>query len=86
MKDTRKQTIAGRPINPFLAGVSIGALWGAWHVPQIVGAGSLLDFAADVLALMIVSGGVCALAIEGILTGTKISRSKAPGASLDIRR
>jgi hypothetical protein len=73
-----------RLINPVLSGIAIGALWGAMNVPEEITIGPLLQFAAIVLAVMIVAGGILAVLSEALAIATMFvrpsGRSKLPGS------
>jgi hypothetical protein len=75
-----------RLINPALSGISIGALWGATHVPEEVTIGPLLQFAAIVLAVMIVAGGLLAVLSQAVAIGMAFIRPSGQAKSPDSRR
>jgi len=57
----------GRPVRPFLAGVGIGAAWGAFHLPVALFSVAAGGFAAEVIAVGILAGGLIAALMEGFI-------------------
>lgn len=55
-----------RPIRPFLTGTGIAAVWGAYHIPGTGSLAGLGEFAAELLALAIGTGGTIAILVEMI--------------------
>ncbi|TMV87235.1 hypothetical protein FGG78_19000 [Thioclava sp. BHET1] len=53
-----------RPIRPFLLGFGIAAAWGAVHLPTVLQPVAAGDFAAELIAIAIVSGGLLAALVE----------------------
>lgn len=55
---------AGRPVRPFLAGTSVAAGWGAWHMPAALWSLVLGGFALKLIAIAVAAGGAIAAAME----------------------
>lgn len=67
---------ARRPIRPFLTGVGLAAAWGALHLPSRISADGMGEFAAEIIAGAILSGGVLALFVEAAIAGVSWVRRR----------
>ncbi|HUC18058.1 MAG TPA: hypothetical protein VMA37_10275 [Acetobacteraceae bacterium] len=54
------------PIRPFITGLAVAAGWGALNVPERSSFGLLGEFAATMVVITLVAGGILAMVIEAI--------------------
>lgn len=63
-----------RPIRPQMVGITVGALWAAVHMPQLLNVSSIAEVTAEALAAAIVAGGTLAVMAEATSFSIRLGR------------
>ncbi len=63
-RDASTSLAERRPFRPFLTGFGLAAAWGAFHLPHRFSGAGTGEFAAEIIAAAILSGGTLALVVE----------------------
>ena len=76
MADEPKEGASPGPIRPFVTGLALAAGWGALNVPEKFSIGVLGEFAATMVVVTLVAGGVLAMVIEAIKLAARHCRER----------